>query len=78
MRLSQDEPGLASLRSVDESLSEVHGLRIPCRLTELSRDATSVLPVVGRISGWTVFLRSREVDSRRSILSASAEVVLTG
>jgi len=51
MRLSQDELGLASLRSVEDSLSDdVQGLGIPCRLTELSRDSTSVVPDTGRIS----------------------------
>jgi hypothetical protein len=40
IRRSQNEPGLLfSFLSVEGSLSEVQGRRIPCLLTELSRDS---------------------------------------
>lgn len=45
IRLSHDEPDLPSFRSVEESLSDVQGLSIPCLLTELSREFAPVLSV---------------------------------
>lgn len=45
IRLNHDEPGVDSLRSVDESRSDVQGLNMECLLTELSRDSALVLSV---------------------------------
>lgn len=42
IRLNHDEPGVPSLRSVDESRSDVQGLNMECLLTELSRDSTLI------------------------------------
>jgi hypothetical protein len=54
------------LPSVDESLSEVQGLKLPDLLTELSRESVPMLCVPA--DGVTRRLRI-EVDNRRSIRS---------
>ncbi len=58
--------------SVDGSLSEVHGLLIPCLLTELSRESVPVLWVVAE--GVLIFLLSIDMDKRRSNRSGKVGV----
>lgn len=79
IRRSQKEPGrVVSFRSVEGSLSEVQGRRMPCLLTELSRDSVPLLMVVEGVTARTVFLLKIDVDSRRSVLSGTAGVEDTG
>lgn len=79
IRRNQKEPGLLfSFLSVEGSLSEVHGRRMPCLLTELSRDSVPLLVVVEGVTARMVFLLKIDVDIRRSVLSCTAGVEDTG
>ena len=74
IRLSHEELGLTSFRSVDESLSDVQGLSIPCLLTELSREPVPMLSVAEGVLARNVLLRRIEVESRRSTWTGTAGV----
>lgn len=77
---SQNEPGLLFFSlSAEDSLSEAQGRRIPCLLTELSRDSVPLLVVVVEgVTARTVFLLKIEVESRRSVRSGTTAVDDTG
>jgi len=78
-RLSQDEPGRASLLSVDESLSAVQGRRASCLLEELPRDCVTVLAVVDSFSkSRTIRRRKTEVPMADSAFSEGRGVAATG
>ena len=60
-------------------MSDVHGLSIPCLLTELSRDSVPMLSDAEGVMARGVFLRRMDVDRRRSPFSCTtAGVEVTG
>jgi hypothetical protein len=72
--LSHVWPVVCSFPSVDESLSEVQGLKLPDLLMELSRESVPILCVPAE---GVTRRRKIEVDSRRSIRSDRPGIGIT-
>lgn len=79
IRLSQEDLGRESSRSVEPSLSVVLGICLPYLLEELPRDSVQRLAFAEACSGsLRVLRRKSEVDRRGSVVCSGVEARVVG